>query len=228
MSDSTTPKVSPVAGPDDERTFALLKQIQSGRMDPSSVSKSSRRQLVVHLINDGYSTPDIAEILKVSDRTIERDRKAIRESNALSRDPRLVEQMTGRLVGEAELCVQRIRKAARDKEASPMVRIEAEHKCFQIVSGVVEGLQRLGYLPTATQKLEAELTHHAGSIPEYDAIDADILRLKEISKRSPGSDAAKQVALLEQTVVRTRLATEVESLSAKLENDEENPNDTTE
>jgi len=44
-----------------------------------------------------------SQILKVSDRSIERDKKAIREANALSADPELVEQMIGRLVCEAEL-----------------------------------------------------------------------------------------------------------------------------
>ena len=119
MSDSPTPESSMPVGSGDERTPALLKKIQSGRLDPKSIATASRRQLVVAMMNDGYSTAEIAEILKLSDRTIERDRKAIREANAVSRDPRLVEQMTGRLIGEGELCVQRIRKAARDEDASP-------------------------------------------------------------------------------------------------------------
>jgi transposase len=221
MSHPTTPKGPAPAGPGDERTFALLKQIQSGQLDPACIGTPSRRQLVVAMMSDGYSTAEIAEILKVSDRTIERDRKAIREANAVSRDPRLVEQMTGRLIGEGELCVQRIRKAARDKEASPMVRIEAEHRCFQIVSNLVEGLQRLGYLPTATQKLEADLTHHAGALPEFGVLEAEVLRLKEVSQQLPGGNAGERVAQLEQTIGRARLATEIETLSSDLESEGE-------
>lgn len=221
MSDSTTPKGPAPVGSGDDRTFSLLKQLQSGRLDPSCIAIASRLQLVAVMMNDGYSTADMAEILKVSDRTIERDRKAIREANAVSRDPRLVEQMTGRLIWEAELCVQRIRKAARDKEASPMVRIEAEHKCFQIIDGLVEGLQRLGYLPTATQKLEADLTHHAGALPEFTVLEAEALRLIEVIRQLPGDDADGRVAQLVQTLNRARLATEVEALSSDLERDGE-------
>lgn len=209
----------------DERTFVLLQKIQSGQLDPKCIAAASRRQLVAAMMNDGYSTPEIAEILKVSDRTIERDRKAIREANAVSRDPRLVEQMTGRLIGEGELCVQRIRKAARDKEASPMVRIEAEHRCFQIVSNLVEGLQRLGYLPTATRKLEADLIHHAGSLPEFSAIEAEVSRLKDVFQELPGSEAGERMADLERTLDRARLATEVEALSSDLEHRDENRNE---
>ncbi len=90
MSDPTIPDSGhPISsGPGEERTFALMKQIQSGQLDPKCIGTTSRRQVVMTMINDGYSTAEIAEILKVSDRTIERDRKAIRESNAVTRDPR--------------------------------------------------------------------------------------------------------------------------------------------
>ena len=102
-----------------------------------------------------------------------------------------------------------------------MVRIEAEHRCFQILSNLVEGLQRLGYLPTATQKLEADLTHHAGALPEFAALEAEGLRLKKVSQQLPCGDAIERVAQLEQTLNRARLATEVETLASDVEREGE-------
>jgi transcriptional antiterminator len=60
------------------------------------------------------STAEIAHLLKVSDRTIERDKKEIREENAISQDPELTNVIAGRLVDEAQICIQRIRKFERD------------------------------------------------------------------------------------------------------------------
>lgn len=65
-------------------------------------------------------------------------------------DPKLVEQMVGRLAGEAELAIQRIRRAVRDKvrnkDTPKTVRVDAEHRCYQIFSDLVGSMQRLGYL----------------------------------------------------------------------------------
>ncbi len=149
----------------ESRTVTLLKEIQAGTASPKSITTADRRQLVAVLMCDGYSTPDMAQILQVSDRSIERDKQFIRQSDALPRDPKLVEQMVGRLRTEAELCVQRTRKAVRDKDVSASVKVDAEHRCYVIISDLFQSLQRVGYLPTAAQKIEAELTHHAGEIP---------------------------------------------------------------
>ncbi len=126
-----------------DRTLSLLQKIQAGTVDPKCIRPAERRAIVSYLMADGYSTADMAQILKVSDRSIERDKKAIREANALSADPELVEQMAGRLVCEAELSIQRIRKTARDKNTPQAVRIEAEHRCYQIVSDMITSLQHL-------------------------------------------------------------------------------------
>ncbi len=80
-------------------TLALLRKIESGAIDPKTIAKADRQQLVAFLMSEGYSVAEMCQILKVKQRTIERDKKAIRESNAIARDPKLVEQMVGRLDG---------------------------------------------------------------------------------------------------------------------------------
>lgn len=93
--------VGPESERSDTRTLALLRKIESGEVEPRCVSASDRRRLVAFLTGDGYSTAEIGQILQVADRTVERDKKAIREANAITRDPQLVGQMVGRLMGEA-------------------------------------------------------------------------------------------------------------------------------
>ena len=198
----------------------LLRRIESGAMSPKGIGADDRRQLVAFLLSDGYSVAEMGQILKTSDRTIERDKKAIRESNVIVRDPGLVEQMVGRLVGEAELVVQRIRKAIRDKDTPKAVRVDAEHRCYQIISDLVGRMQRLGYLPTAAQKIDADLTHHLGEVPDLSATQDEVRRLKQICERTGEDDpeAARQLGLLEQQVTRAKLASQVDAISSTMNN----------
>jgi len=116
------------------------------------------------------------------------------------RDPKFVERMAGWLVNEAHLCIQRTRRAVRGKKVAPAAKVDAEHNCFEIAGGLVQALQRLGYLPTAPQKVEADVNHHAGAPPGFATLRAELGRLKEIgqSATDPHSETAEKLKLLEQ------------------------------
>jgi len=206
----------------EERTLSLLQKIQAGTVDPKCIRTTERRMIVSYLIADGYSTADIAQILKVSDRSIERDKKAIRETNALAADPELVEQMVGRLVCEAELSIQRIRKTARDKSTPQAVRIEAEYRCYQILSDMIGSLQRLGYLPIAAQRLQADFTHSIGQIPDFTQMEAELQRLRQITGETQGTDSTltEQLNQIEIQLVKVKLANQIENISNIVESEE--------
>ena len=121
-------------------------------------------------------------------------------------------------VGEAELSVQRIRRAVRDKKVSPSVKVDAEYRCFVIVNDLVQSLQRLGYLPTAAQKVEADLTHHVGDVPDLGTTRAEVVRLKEICQQHPdrNPEFVKRVLQLEQQVVEADLATQLEDVNDQM------------
>ena len=203
----------------EERTLSLLQKIQAGVTDPKGIRPAERRMIISYLMADGYSTADMAQILKVSDRSIERDKKAIRETNALAADPELVEQMVGRLVCEAELSVQRIRKTARDKGTPQAVKVDAEHRCYQIVSDMVASLQRLGYLPTATPRLQADFTHTIGQLPDFDQMQAEVQRLRQITGETQGTDSEviEQLNQIETQLVKVKLAGQIEKISSVIE-----------
>ena len=202
----------------EERTISLLQKIQAGTVDPKCIRPADRRLIVNHMIGEGYSTADMAQILKVSDRSIERDKKAIREANALSAGPELVEQMVGRLVCEADLSIQRIRKAARDKETSPAVRIDAEHRCYLIVSDKTARLQSLGYLPIATPRLQADFTHSIGQIPDVSQLQTELQKLRRIQGNDP--QLTEQLDQIETQLVKVGLASQIENMSKIVESRE--------
>lgn len=209
-------------GDSDERTVSLLQKIQAGTVDPKCIRTAERRLIASYLMADGYSAADIAQILKVSDRSIERDKKAIREANALSADPELVEQMVGRLVCEADLSIQRIRKAARDKDTPQAVKVDAEHRCYQIVSDMIASLQRLGYLPIAAQRLQADFTHSIGQIPDFAQMQAEVQRLRQITGETQGTDSTltEQLNQIEIQLVKVKLANQIENISNIVESEE--------
>lgn len=203
----------------EERTLSLLQKIQAGTVDPRCIRPAERRLLVSYLMADGYCTADMAQILKVSDRSIERDKKTVRETNALAADPELVEQMAGRLVCEAELSIQRIRKAARDKITPPAVKVDAEHRCYQVVSDMIGSLQRLGYLPIASARLQADFTHNIGQIPDF---EAEVQRLRQITGETKGTDPqlTEQLNQIETELVKVKLVNQIENISNIVESRE--------
>ena len=203
----------------EERTLSLLQKVQAGTVDPKCIRPAERRLIVSYLMADGYSTADMAQILKVSDRSIERDKKAIRETNALAADPELVEQMVGRLVCEAELSVQRIRKAVRDKDTPHSVKVDAEYRCFQIINDMTISLQRLGFLPTATARLQADITHSIGQIPELPQLDMEAQRLMQLTGEIQGTDPrlTEQLTEIRTQILKVQLADKIQTISKVFE-----------
>jgi len=169
----------------DLRCLDILQGIKARTTDPASLLPNQRKLLVQFLVAEGQSTAEIAHLLKVSDRTIERDKKAIHEENAISQDPELANIIAGRLVDEAQICIQRIRKFERDNNCPSIAKIEGEKGCFHIVNSLAERLQSMGYLPIAAKKLEANLTHHMENTLSLDEIDYEVQRLKEIKTSLP-------------------------------------------
>lgn len=167
------------------RSLVILQKIKSGSTNPSSLTPAERRPLVSLLMVEGQSTAEIAHLLQVSDRTIERDKKAIRKDNALAKDPELAGIMAGRLIDEAQICIQRMRKFQRDNNCPPAVKVEAEKSCFHVVNSLTERLQSMGFLPTAAQKLQADLMHHSDHMLSFDEIQSELNRLHDIKSSLP-------------------------------------------
>ncbi len=202
----------------ESQTLTLLQGIRDGSMDPSSLRPADRRLLVSFLIAEGQSTAEIALLLKTSDRTIERDRKTIREENAMAKDPKLAEKIAGMLCVEAGRCIQRIRKFQRDSDASAAAKMDGEHRCFQIASELSQRLQSLGFLPTATQRIEADLRHSAALSLSLEEIQDEVGRLKQIQEMLP-DDGTKH---FESAVDANETVAEFEDDSSRQDNKGEN------
>ena len=174
-----------------------IREIKAGTLKPKLLSPEDRRACVGHVYSEGLSVPQTAEFLKVSERTIARDRKALQEEGAIDRDPRLAGVVAGRLMAEADQCMQRIRRATRPKDTPPAVRVEGERVCFSILSDLTQRLQSLGYLPTAAQEFTATLSHTIGDIPQFEETEREIKQLRQAIDRTGGAYSEEWIRMLE-------------------------------
>jgi transposase len=183
----------------------IIRQIKSGSLNPSDLSKIERRMCIKHLGAEGLAVPEIAQVLGVSDRTVARDRKSIHEGQALEHDPRMASRMAGRLVNEAEVVMQRLRRISRDRETPPAIRVDVEKTCFGVLVGLTERLQSLGYLPTAAQRIEADLRHESVMVPTHKEIKLELDRLEVIAEESSDVQVIKSLKKLRGTATRARV-----------------------
>lgn len=116
----------------------LLGAIKAGRLNPKDLKAEDRRACVQHLTAKGYSVVEIAQVFKCSDRTIARDRKAIQEASALTPEPAFVPVMVGWLMEQVQTAVDHIRRVTQDREIPAQVKIDGEHRCYQIFSDLVQ------------------------------------------------------------------------------------------
>jgi transposase-like protein len=177
---------------DGTSVLELIRRIKSGAVNRKGLSVEDRRACVQHMSLEGMTVPEIAQVLGVGDRTIRRDRKAIQQANALDPDPNLVYEMAGRLWQEAEASRARIRQITRSGETDPSDRIEGERVSFDILDKLMARLQSLGMLPTSSQKVEAELTHHLGDQPSLEEIQSEAQRMQQFEQPSEVSSNTDQ------------------------------------
>jgi DNA-binding CsgD family transcriptional regulator len=203
---------------DSPSVMTLIRSLQAGQLSPANISVSNRRLCVEHLTAEGYSLVEVAELLKVSERTVARDRAAILQANSVERDSKLVGQVVGRLLRQAECSIARMRRVSGDKDTPPAVKVEAEHRSWQVERELAEVLQKLGYLPTAAQEIRADLTHHLGSMPALPELQLELQRLQEIRVRHLPQDlqAGLQLEQAQQVILKLSVSDQIDQLREEI------------
>lgn len=159
--------------------LGMIRGIREGTVNPRHLRAEDRRLCVEHLSGEGVAIVEIAAVLKVSERTVRRDRQAVLQEHALTPSTELASEYAGRLQMEMERSMTNIRRIARDKGVAPSTRIEGERACIEILDRCVQRLQSMGILPLATQRHEADVTHHIGEL-SIESMQSELDRLNFI------------------------------------------------
>jgi hypothetical protein len=207
-----------VENPEEHSAFDILRLIKLQELDPKTLKPEDRRTCVLHLLGEGLSTSEIAHVLRCNDRTIERDRRDIRESNSLRVDPGFADRVAGELMTEGDMTISRIRRAARDAAAAPGDRIAAEKSCFDIRCQLIDRLQSLGYLPNAARRTEFSFRADGNALSNLD-LSQEINQMVLVVQQDPNlADFAAQLRALEtlsnQGLVTERVADLKERLTS--------------
>ena len=180
---------------EDRSPIAILRDIQQGALSPKSLPGETRRACVEHLIAEGYSAAEVAEILDVSTRTAFRDLSRIREAHAIERDPQVEKELVGQVVLQGRHAIARLRRIGRDRATPAATQVEAELGAWKVSKELAELLQRLGILPLAAQEIRTDLTHRVEEIPTSAELRRELQGLQQVWKEA-GAPAALQPALV--------------------------------
>jgi len=132
----------------------LLQEINSGLTDPRLFDKPSRQSCLEALRLEGYTASQAASVLKVSEKTILRDLKEIRERNSLSPNVQFAKEFTGEFFQRALGHHDYLTRLARSKNGSLGEKAQCEYAAWRVLRELIEKLQSAGYLPAMPRQLE--------------------------------------------------------------------------
>lgn len=158
----------------DQPILSLIQQINSGEVNPKDLSPELRQQVVEVLTLEGYSVPQIAQIVQVSEKTVRRDLSVIKERNGLSPSVELTRRLVGDLVMKAEAHRSYLMRMARSREGSMAERSLTEFYAWKVQEALIQRLQLLGYLPLVPHHVSADIYHHDG--------DKDVTTFADLKK----------------------------------------------
>lgn len=205
--------------PEEESILIIIQKIKDELSDPRLLSKEQRQQCVEVLNAEGLTEVTIAQILKVSVKTVYRDLLAIQERNALAPNINLVKQIIGELVRKAHIHHAYLMRLARSRDASPAEKAQAEFMSWRILNELVERLQSVGYIPLRPQQIVGDMHHHFDDESEksLDEVKKMVIEIEAINTESGGMspEVAEELKQLKAKIANAEIAYQAEKLSQK-------------
>ena len=220
MSDSEKNVNKPILSP-----ISLIKQLRDGKISAANLTNESRIACVEYLTGEGLKKCEIAELLKISTRTVYRDLAQIRKENAISLDAEFVAQHVGKLEKRCSSAILNLLKTQNEKKCPYKVKVDAQHKTWIIFKEYTQTLQSIRYLPNAATEIMASVDHNFGEPPSFDEITHDLSMLKASIKEAGSTDEkiTQMISRLEELVLRSSASNIIKHVKSEIV--EENKND---
>jgi len=140
----------------------LLRNLSVGAIDPETLPIETRRRCVEHLTHQAFTNDEIAELMRVTERTIQRDRAALRKETRLEPDRRLGDELLGEYERIVSACVARLTRLARDPSVHPYARLWADEAMSKTYARFIDAAYRLNYFESGRERLN----HQRATDPE--------------------------------------------------------------
>lgn len=132
----------------------IVQRIHSGQLAADSITLQQRQQCVSYLSLEGFTVGEIASLLHVSERTVKRDRQAVRQAEALTPGLSLGDELLGEYQRQTLSSIQRLTRMINDKSNPAFARLWAEEAINRIYQRFVDCVHRLGYLDDGQARLK--------------------------------------------------------------------------
>lgn len=152
------PKSGADEGASEDRTPVdrIVERIHAGSLAAESLPAEVRRRCVSQLTAEGFSGTEIAALLHMGERTVRRDRAALRKEEALAPSRFLGDELLGEFQRIALASVQRLTRMAHANDVPPYARLWAEEAMNRIYQRFLETTHRLDYFYGGRARLHHE------------------------------------------------------------------------
>jgi len=197
----------------------VIQDINSGACDPLLLDKATRQQCIEVLIAEGYSHPQLAQLLKRSEKTISRDTQEIRRKNALTPSMEFAQETIGELVLRARQHASSLVRLARSKDSSTSEKAQSEFLAWRVFRDLVDKLQTLGFLPLKPQEVTGDIYHHVLEKDDdsLEGVKKMISEVELVAKETGtfNQDLSDEISQLNAQIEKAEVTLKVKNLSKK-------------
>ncbi len=131
----------------------IIQQLYDGRLVGERVAPETRRRCVAYMVAQGFTNAEMAELLRVAERTVQRDRMVLRRDVAIKPDRRLGDELLGEFQQIVLGSVARLLRLVREGGHVEYARIRAEEAMVRSYRQLIDTVHRLRYLEEGGRRL---------------------------------------------------------------------------
>ena len=197
----------------------VIQDIKNGLKKFTDQDDSIRKEIVNILRGEGYSQTSIAQILRVSDKTIYRIILKIKKDNQVSPSPEFVKETVGEMCRLAYQHWCSLTRIAKNQSTTTKEKIAAEAAAWGIIRDYIEQLRRIGYLPSAAQEVIGKFSHQidGGHEKSWQDIQAEVNQLVIIAQQTNvlTPELQKQLLDLNQNIEKAKVQDTIQTIISK-------------
>jgi hypothetical protein len=134
----------------------VVERLHRGELDVKELEAGARRECVEYLTREGFSGSEISRLMRISERTVRRDRAANRRERMVEPGVRLGDELLGELEEVTAGANQRLMRLAREAGTPAYARLWAEEAIVKNYQRFVETARRMKYVEEGSRRIAEE------------------------------------------------------------------------